>query len=200
MKNLYLMFLSLAIVFSACNSGDNSSKKGKKDSQEKGVVETTVDSLMLQKHRIDSLASCGVLMHKDNYSLGKLKSVTFSVCSVQYGTDTLNYINLKKDCGNEYYYSWENAELLYEECDAFVKAIDKVKENLKRSVDHEEEYFYATKDDIALVANNTGSKWDVRVSIDLYKSNSSISLSEEDLDNLKQLVLNGKKKIEELKK
>lgn len=199
MKKFYLLFLGLTLMFAACDKG-GSSKNSTENSQGKSTVETVVDSLKLEKQKIDSLASNGMMLHKDIYSLGKLKSITFTVHSVQVGTDTLNYINMRKDCGNEYYYSWENAELLYGECDAFVKAIDEIKENLNRAVEHEEEYFYLTKDDIAIMATNSGSKWDIRFSVDTYKSNSSVSLSAEELDALRGLVLEGKKKISELSK
>ena len=199
MKKFYLLFLGLTLMFAACDKG-GSSKNSTENPQGKSTVETVVDSLKLEKQKIDSLASNGMMLHKDIYSLGKLKSITFTVHSVQVGTDTLNYINMRKDCGNEYYYSWENAELLYGECDAFVKAIDEIKENLNRAVEHEEEYFYLTKDDIAIMATNSGSKWDIRFSVDTYKSNSSVSLSAEELDALRGLVLEGKKKISELSK
>lgn len=199
MKKFYLLLLGFTLIFAACDKG-GSTKNSNENSQGKSTVETVVDSLKLEKQKIDSLASNGMMLHKDIYSLGKLKTITFTVHSVQVGTDTLNYINMRKDCGNEYYYSWENAELLYRECDAFVKAIDEIKENLNRAVEHEEEYFYLTKDDIAIMATNSGNKWDIRFSVDTYKSNSSVSLSAEELDALRGLVLEGKKKISELSK
>ena len=199
MKKLYLLFLGFALMFAACDKG-GSNKKNAENPQDKGAVETVVDSLKLQKQKIDSLTSNGMMLHRDIYPLGKVKTITFTVHSVQVGTDTLNYINLRKDCGNEYYYSWENAEILYGECDAFVKAIDEIKGNLNRAVEHEEEYFYVTKDDIALVATNSGKKWDIRLSVDTYKSNSSVTLSAEELDALRGLVLEGKRKIDELSK
>ena len=199
MKKFYLLLLGFTLIFAACDKG-GSTKNSNENSQGKSTVETVVDSLKLEKQKIDSLASNGLMLHKDIYSLGQLKTITFTVHSVQVGTDTLNYINMRKDCGNEYYYSWENAELLYRECDAFVKAIDEIKENLNRAVEHEEEYFYLTKDDIAIMATNSGNKWDIRFSVDTYKSNSSVSLSAEELDALRGLVLEGKKKISELSK
>lgn len=148
-----------------------------------------IDTLAQKLHQLDSTLNCGQLLHMDIYKLDKLKSVEFSIQAVHCGDTTIEYLNLRKDCGNDYYYSWEDARLLKEECKYLLEAINTIRENLSRETDHEERYAYITKDDIRIFASNDGGKnWKVALDVDYRKERSEISLSETDLDKLSSLI------------
>ncbi len=110
------------------------------------------------------------------------------------------YINLRKDCGGEYYYSWEDAMIFDKELPSFYSAYSTIKNNLNRNVDHKEEYAYITKDDIALYASCEPNKsWTMRFSVDVRKSNSVITLTASDLDNIIQQIKDAEKNLNEIK-
>jgi hypothetical protein len=46
---------------------------------------------------------------------------------------------------------------------------------------------------------NKNGKWEANLSVDYRKKNSSISLSKEDFEKLKELLLAGEKKVKELR-
>ena len=197
MKRL-LMLLSLLPILVLCSCSKNNKNTTQTDVSK---VEATVDSLAVALHEIDSLLNCGTLIHLDVYEIGKLKTVSVAVHKLTVADRSYSYVNFRKDCGGEYYYSWEDAMLLNEECKYFLNALNTIMQNNKRAVDHEERYAYSTKDDIAIYATSekSGSNWTMRFSVDYKKSNSSITLSGDEMANLKELILKAQDKIEELK-
>jgi len=196
-KIFFLLCVALPFCFISCgNSVSSSAKSGGGDS-------VFSDTLQAYLHRLDSLRSSGELRHLNVYKLGKLKSIEFEVYSIESKIDTLQYINLRKDCGGEYYYDWEDATLLVEEVKYFISAIDTINANFDRSVKNEERYVYITNDDIRLFSENENKadgKWEASLSVDYSKKNSSISMSKEDFITLKNLLQAGEKKIRELRK
>lgn len=159
-----------------------------------------VDSLTLQLHKLDSLYNSGNLVHLDIYKIGRIKSISITVQSVDVQDSGLQYINLRKDCGNDYYYSWEDARILPSEIPYLLNAIQTVKQNAKRETDHEERYAYITKDDIRIFSTNSGgnAKWNIALSVDYRKDRSEVSLSEDELDSFVALIKQGEQKIAEL--
>jgi hypothetical protein len=110
---------------------------------------------------------------------------------------------LRKDCGGDYYFDWENASLLADEVKYFVSAIDTISANLDRTVQNEERYVYITKDDIRLFSSNEtpgGGRWSTSLSVDYRKSNSYIIIGKDDLYSLRSMLLTGEQKISELRK
>lgn len=197
-KLFFLSWVMLPLFIGSCgNSQVNDSPKNEEasDSIQK-------DSLATYMQKLDSINSySGELIHLNIYKLGKMKSIEFEVYSIESKSDTVEYINLRKDCGGEYYYDWENAMLLAEEVKYFVEAIDTVLANSERAVSNEEKYVYITKDDIRLISenDNKNGKWIASLSVDYRKKNSYISLSKEDFGMLKNMLLAGEKKVKELR-
>ena len=199
MRKLVLLII-LAPVILACfaNCSQTTSETLAKDNQET----TVVDSLALQLHRLDSLYNSGRLLHVDIYKIGRLKSIDFSVQSVDVEGETTQFINLRKDIGNEYYYNWEDARILPGECQYLMSAIDAIKANWHRETDHEERYAYITKDDIRVFATNEGggAKWKIALSVDYRKDRSEVNLTEEELDSFVSLINQGLSRIREINK
>jgi hypothetical protein len=78
-------------------------------------------------------------------------------------------------------------------------AVETIKSNWHRTTDHEERYAYITKDDIRLFAQNDGGqKWTIGLSVDYRKSNSEITLSEDDLEKFISLINTGLAKIKNI--
>ena len=159
-----------------------------------------IDTLAQKLHQLDSTLKSGQLVHLDIYKIGKLKSIEITVQSLQAADKSLCYINLRKDCGNDYYYSWEDAKLLNDECSYLLEAIETIKSNSARTTDHEERYAYITKDDIRIFSTNDGSgnNWKTSLSVDYRKERSEITLSETDVETFKSLIKQGQQKISEL--
>ena len=179
----------------------NSATQALETESEKDSVQT--DTLAVYMHKLDSINNSGELRHLNVYKLGKMKSIEFEVISIESQSDTVEYINLRKDCGGEYYYDWENALLLSEEVKYFVTAIDTISANFERPVANEERYVYVTRDDIRLYSENenkSGGKWSASLSVDYRKKNSSISISKEDFGTLKSMLKKGEQKIKEIRK
>lgn len=195
-----LSYLCIASVVLSIVVGCNQAKNTPAPANE--VTAEAIDSLALQLHQLDSLYNSGSLIHIDIYKIGKLKSIEFSVQSIDADGKDLQYINLRKDCGNEYYYSWEDARILPSECQYLMKAVETIKQNWKRETDHEERYAYVTKDDIRLFASNDGggAKWRIALAVDYRKERSEITLSEEDLNTFVSYINAGLAKIEQISK
>ena len=199
MKNhsfFVLAVSALLLISFGCNPANNSSEVSS------DCAVKTVDSLALQLHQLDSLYNSGSLIHIDIYQIGKLKSIEFSVQSISVEQTNIYFINLRKDCGNDYYYSWEDARILPAECPYLMKAIDIIKQNWKRETDHEERYAYITKDDIRLFASTDGggAKWRTALSVDYRKDRSEITLNEEDMESFISYINMGLNKIAEISK
>jgi hypothetical protein len=170
------------------------------ESEKDSIQTDTLDAYM---QKLDSLNNSGELRHVNVYKLGNIKSVEFSVISIESKSDTIEYINLRKDCGGDYYFDWENASLLADEVKYFVSAIDTISANLDRTVQNEERYVYITKDDIRLFSSNEtpgGGRWSTSLSVDYRKSNSYIIIGKDDLYSLRSMLLTGEQKISELRK
>lgn len=191
MKKLLIALIGFVPMMISCGGGGDSSKNSKDSTQ--------VDSLIAYFHKLDSLQNSGQLFHIDVYDLGKLKSVEFQVFNIKCQDESLQYINLRKDCGSAYYYDWEDARLLQSEVKYFTAAIDTITANYERKVKNEERYIYVTKDDIRLYSSSSGDKWYVSLSVDYRKKDATIVLSKEDLATLKKMLLEGEKKIKEIK-
>lgn len=160
-----------------------------------------VDSLEVTLHQIDSLLNSGQMAHVDIYQIGKLKSIAISVQKIKVGDDSISYINFRKDCGNEYYYSWEDSRLLVEEYKYLSDAINTIIEQKRREVDHEERYAYITKDNMRIMSvnSNNGKGWRVDFSINYRSQNSSITMNDDDLALLQDYLNQGMTKIDSIR-
>lgn len=192
---VFIFILATLSVFglAACN-GEN------KPTQETVVEEqAAVDSLAIALHEVDSILNSGQLAHLDVYEIGKIKNISISVQKASAGDWSTSWINLRKDCGGEYYYSWEDARLLYDECPYFIKAINTILSNREREVDHEERYAYMTKDDIRVFAYaKSGNAWTIELSVDYHKQNSTITLANKDVEDLINLIRKSQEKINQI--
>lgn len=196
-----LYFIFIAVALSLFNCGGNSSNSGKGNNiNESNINEQEADSLATLIQTLDSINNSGSLVHYDIYKIGKLKGIEISVQKVAVDTTQISYINLRKDCGGEYYYSWEDAMIFAKELPSLYSAISTIKDNLIRTVEHEERYAYVTKDDIALLAScESGSNWATRFSVDSRKSNSVVNLSSSEIDTLLDLIKEAENKLNEIK-
>lgn len=192
---VFIFILATLSVFglAACN-GEN------KPTQETVVEEqAAVDSLAIALHEVDSILNSGQLAHLAVYEIGKIKNISISVQKASAGDWSTSWINLRKDCGGEYYYSWEDARLLYDECPYFIKAINTILSNREREVDHEERYAYMTKDDIRVFAYaKSGNAWTIELSVDYHKQNSTITLANKDVEDLINLIRKSQEKINQI--
>lgn len=192
---VFIFILATLSVFglAACN-GEN------KPTQETVVEkQAAVDSLAIALHEVDSILNSGQLAHLDVYEIGKIKNISISVQKASAGDWSTSWINLRKDCGGEYYYSWEDARLLYDECPYFIKAINTILSNREREVDHEERYAYMTKDDIRVFAYaKSGNAWTIELSVDYHKQNSTITLANKDVEDLINLIQKSQEKINQI--
>lgn len=195
MKKIALIISLLVSLFISCGTGSS-----KSDSEESNDS-TKVDSLKAYFHKIDSLKNNGQLFHLDIYEIGKLGSIYFDVYNITSGGDSAQYLNLKKDCGGEYYYDWEDAILVEGEIKYLLAAVDTVLANFDRACNHEERYVYITKDDIRLFSSAwEDHNWSASLSVDYQKKDASVKLGKEDLQKLKKLLIEGEKKITLLSK
>ena len=190
MKKMLVVLIGFITMLESCG-GDASSKETKESNE--------VDSLVVYLHRLDSLQNSGQLFHVDVYNLGKLSTIDFEVYNIKCQNESLQYINLGKNCGSSFYYDWEDARLLLSEVKYFVAAIDTINANYERKVKNEERYIYVTKDDIRIASTNSGNKWYITLSVDYRKKDSYIVLDKNDLSTLKKLLLDGEKKIKSIK-
>lgn len=198
-KILYFFFIAIALSLYSC--GGNSSGSAKDEGANDSIInEQEADSLATLIQTLDSISNSGSLVHYDIYKIGKLKGIEISVQKVAVDTTQISYINLRKDCGGEYYYSWEDAMIFSKELPSLYSAISTIKDNLSRAVDHEERYAYVTKDDIALLAScESGSNWSTRFSVDSRKSNSVVNLSSTEIDTLLDLIKQAESKLQQIK-
>ena len=200
MKKIFFLLWGVMLPLFIDSCGNSNVDDSSKNEETRDSIQN--DSLATYMQKLDSINSySGELRHLNIYKLGKMKSIEFEVYSIESKSDTVEYINLRKDCGGEYYYDWENAMLLAEEVKFFVEAIETVLDNFERVVSNEERYVYITKDDIRLISENENKngKWIASLSVDYRKKNSYISLSKEDLRILKNMLLAGENKVKELR-
>lgn len=191
-----MICISATLLSCSGNPSDMSESIAENDSI---VKRQEADSLSTLIHTLDSINNSGALVHYDIYKIGKLKGIDVSVQKVSVDTTNISYINLRKDCGGEYYYSWEDAMIFEKELPSFYSAISTIKDNIGRNVNHEERYAYVTKDNIALLTScESGSNWTTRFSVDSHKSNSSVTLSPSEIDIMLDLIKQAESKLKDI--
>lgn len=105
-KIIPILTVALLALSTACGGGSkgNDSTTSANDSI---ANDTAVDSLALALSRLDSIQSKGKLVHFDTWKIGNLKSIEVQAQKFSSDNDSIVFITLRKDCGGEYYYSWE---------------------------------------------------------------------------------------------
>lgn len=186
------------MLTTACGGG-NSTVDTNNAEMDSIANDTAVDSLILVLNRLDSIQSKGQLVHFDTYKIGNLKSVEVQAQKFSSENDSIVFITLRKDCGGEYYYSWEDAFIFQKELPSLYEAITTIKSNLDRPTDHNEKYAYTTKDNVVIFAENPGKGWNLKLSVDAHKSNSHINLTPAELDQFVQLLQQANNKLNEIK-
>lgn len=197
-KILTIVTIAVLALSTAC-SGDQKGSGGEKSANDSIANDTAVDSLALALSRLDSIQSKGQLVHFDTWKIGNLKSIEIQAQKFSSENDSIVFITLRKDCGGEYYYSWEDAFIFQKELPSLYEAVSTIKSNLNRATDHNEKYAYTTKDNVVIFAENPGKGWTLKLSVDAHKSNSHISLTPAELDNFVQLLQQANKKLDEIK-
>ena len=199
MKKFFpILTIALLTLSTAC-SVEPTGSYGQKSTNDSIVNDTAVDSLSLALSRLDSIQSKGQLVHFDTWKIGNLKSIEVQAQKFSSDNDSIVFITLRKDCGGEYYYSWEDAFIFPKELPSLYEAVNTIKSNLNRATDHNEKYTYTTKDNVVIFAENPGKGWSLKLSVDAHKSNSYINLTSAELDNFVQLLQQANKKLDELK-
>ena len=197
-KIIPILTIALLALSTACSEGSKGSD-GEKSANDSLANDTAVDSLALVLSRLDSIQSKGQLVHFDTWKIGNLKSIEVQTQKFSSENDSIVFITLRKDCGREYYYSWEDAFIFQKELPSLYEAINTIKSNINRATDHNEKYVYTTKDNVVIFAENPGKGWTLKLSVDAHKSNSYINLTPAELDNFVQLLQLANKKLDELK-
>lgn len=199
MRNI-LIILAVAIIGLTSSCGDGTTATDTNSSKTDSIAnDTAVDSLTLVLNRLDSIQSKGQLVHFDTWKIGNLKSVEVQAQKFSSDNDSIVFITLRKDCGGDYYYSWEDAFIFQKELPSLYEAIATIKSNLNRDTDHNEKYAYTTKDNVVIFAENPGKGWNLKLSVDAHKSNSHISLTSAELDRLVELLNQANDKLNEIK-
>ena len=197
-KILYILLITLMGLTSACG-GHSTTTDVNTVKSDSIVNDAAVDSLALALSRLDSIQSKGQLVHFDTWKIGNLKGVEVQAQKFSSENDSIVFITLRKDCGGEYYYSWEDAFIFQKELPSLYEAINTIKNNLNRETDHNEKYVYSTKDNVMVYAENPGKGWNLKLSVDAHKSNSYINLSTAELDRFVELLEQANNKLEEIK-
>lgn len=174
-KIIPILTVALLALSTAC-SGVSKGNDSIASANDSIVNDTAVDSLAIALSRLDSIQSKGQLVHFDTWKIGNLKGVEIQAQKFSSENDSIVFITLRKDCGGEYYYSWEDAFIFQKELPSLYEAINTIKSNLNRETDHNEKYAYSTKDNVMVYAENPGKGWSLKLSVDAHKSNSYINL------------------------
>lgn len=199
MNRVFPILIALLFVLTTACGGGNSTVDTNNAETDSIANDTAVDSLILVLNRLDSIQSKGQLVHFDTYKIGNLKSVEVQAQKFSSENDSIVFITLRKDCGGEYYYSWEDAFIFQKELPSLYEAITTIKSNLDRPTDHNEKYAYTTKDNVVIFAENPGKGWNLKLSVDAHKSNSHINLTPAELDQFVQLLQQANNKLNEIK-
>lgn len=199
MRNIILIITITVLIFSTACSGGAKVSDGEKPANDSIVNATAVDSLALVLSRLDSIQSKGQLVHFDTWKIGNIKGVEVQAQKFSSENDSIVFITLRKDCGGEYYYSWEDAFIFQKELPSLYDAVNSIKTNLNRETDHNEKYAYTTKDNVMVFAENPGKGWNLKLSVDSHKSNSYINLTPAELDRFVELLKQANIKLEEIK-
>lgn len=197
-KIIPILTVTLLALSTACGGGPkgNDSTTSANDSI---ANDTAVDSIAIALSRLDSIQSKGQLVHFDTWKIGNLKGVEVQAQKFSSENDSIVFITLRKDCGGEYYYSWEDAFIFQKELPSLYEAINTIKSNLNRETDHNEKYAYTTKDNVVVYAENPGKGWNLKLSVDAHKSNAYINLTTAELDKLVELLQQANNKLNEIK-
>lgn len=193
-----ILTVALFAISTACSGGVKGSDS-EKNANDSIVNDTAVDSLALVLSRLDSIQSKGQLVHFDTWKIGNIKGVEVQAQKFSCENDSIVFITLRKDCGGEYYYSWENAFIFQKELPSLYDAVNIIKTNLNRETDHNEKYAYTTKDNVMVLAENPGKGWNLKLSVDTHKSNAYINLTPAELDRFIELLKQANNKLEEIK-
>lgn len=199
MKKFFPIIAIVLLGLSSSCGGGTTSTDANTAHSDSIANDTAVDSLTLVLNRLDSIRSKGKLVHFDTWKIGNLKSVEVQAQKFSSDNDSIVFITLRKDCGGEYYYSWEDAFIFQKELPSLYEAIATIKSNLNRDTDHNEKYAYTTKDNVVIFAENPGKGWNLKLSVDAHKSNSHISLTPAELDRLVELLKQANNKLNEIK-
>lgn len=199
MRNIILIITITVLIFSTACSGGAKVSDGEKPANDSIVNATAVDSLALVLSRLDSIQSKGQLVHFDTWKIGNIKGVEVQAQKFSSENDSIVFITLRKDCGGEYYYSWEDAFIFQKELPSLYDAVNSIKTNLNRETDHNEKYAYTTKDNVMVFAENPGKGWNLKLSVDSHKNNSYINLTPAELDRFVELLKQANIKLEEIK-
>ena len=198
MKRQFVIFLVILMaLFTACHNG-STAPENTNENNDTIINEVVADSVSTVLKRIDSMQSHKELVHIETWDIGNLKSIEIRVLKVSAEKDSIMCIQLRKDCGNEYYYSWEETSILQEELPSLYKAIEAIKENLNRETDHSERYAYFTQDNVTIYSENSGKGRALKLSVNSRVKNSYITISPLELDKFVELLKAANKKIEEL--
>lgn len=199
-KLLYLFLFILPLSIVGCGGGTNSGDGDSINNDSIAAIHEA-DSLATLIQTLDSINNSGQLVHYDIYQIGKMKGIEISVQKVSVDTTQISFINLRKDCGGEYYYSWEDAMIFSKELPSLYSAITTIQRNLNRQVDHEERFAYVTKDNIAILAAAEPNKsWSTRFSVDSHKSNSTVNLTNNEIETLVGLIKQAESKLKDIEK
>ena len=197
-KIIPILTVALLALSTAC-SGESKSNDSAISANDSIANDTAVDSLAIALNRLDSIQSKGQLVHFDTWKIGNLKGVEVQAQKFSSENDSIVFITLRKDCGGEYYYSWEDAFIFQKELPSLYEAINTIRNNLNRETDHNEKYAYTTKDNVMVYAENPGKGWNLKLSVDAHKSHSYINLTTAELDKLVELLQQANRKLDEIK-
>lgn len=197
-KIIPILTVALLALSTAC-SGESKSNDSAISANDSIANDTAVDSLAIALNRLDSIQSKGQLVHFDTWKIGNLKGVEVQAQKFSSENDSIVFITLRKDCGGEYYYSWEDAFIFQKELPSLYEAINTIRNNLNRETDHNEKYAYTTKDNVMVYAENPGKGWNLKLSVDAHKSNAYINLTTAELDKLVELLQQANNKLNEIK-
>ncbi|MBD5173535.1 MAG: hypothetical protein HDT08_02725 [Bacteroidales bacterium] len=193
-------FLTVALLALSTACSGESKGNGNTDALTDSIAnDTAVDSLAIALSRLDSIQSKGQLVHFDTWKIGNLKGIEVQTQKFSSENDSIVFITLRKDCGGQYYYSWEDAFIFQKELPSLYEAINTIKSNLNRETDHNEKYVYSTKDNVMVYAETPGKGWNLKLSVDAHKSNSYVNLSTAELDRFVELLKQANSKLEEIK-
>lgn len=194
-----MLLLATMLTFTACSGDKDKNEPDETPSNEPAANNITIDSLAIALNRLDSIQDSGQLVHFDTWSVGSLKGVQVQAQKLTSGDESILYINLRKDCGGEYYYLWEDAHIFQKELPSLYEAIKTIKKEISRETDHNEKYIYITKDNVMVFAENDGKGWSLKFSVDSHKSNSFINLTPTELDALIELLEKANDKLNQAK-
>lgn len=149
-------------------------------------------------HQIDSILNSGKLVHVDVYDMGNLKSVSFQVNKFTVSDGHFSYVTLSKTTDG-YFRSTASSNLAPAEIPYMREAIDTLLANADRMTNHEERYFYISKDGVLLssVSKNSDS-WTIRIRPDMKEEDAGQSLSKSDLKELSDILTRCEEKIRKI--